>query len=47
MVFSTIAAGLKVSEEVSILKKAEAVFFEMSVRFIRPYGVNMKVDSQF
>jgi hypothetical protein len=47
MGFISIATGLKVSEEVPILKKAEVVFFEMSVRFVRTYDIHMKVDGHF
>ena len=45
MAFSTIVTGLKVSEEIPILKKAEVVFLELSVRSVRPYGVHMKAES--
>jgi hypothetical protein len=47
MVSSTIETGLEVSEEVHVLKKAEVVFFEMSLPFVRRYGVHIQVDSHF
>ena len=37
----------KVFEELSVFKKAEVVFFKMSVPLIRMYVFHMQVDSQF